>query len=115
MSRRSTIRHSKFDALEVEFQALLVSCLHECVSGLWGLFGQNDHLDPEGKYWRWPESKRLREMAHEIQEIRAEFGSANWLCDRFLHLRSLRGWNVPGEPKLAGQLLEEIEAGHDQV
>ena len=110
MSRRAAIRHSKLDSLESEFQTLLVACLQECANGRYGLFGQNDHVDPDGRYWRWPQSKQLWEMAQEIQEIRSEFGSTNWLCDRLLHFRSLRGSNVPGEPKLAAQLLEEINA-----
>ena len=107
MSRRATIRQSRLDALESEFRPLLLCCLQDCVnSRRYGLFGQN----PEGTYWRWPEAERLRDIAQKILEIRSEFGSTNWLCDRFAHFCSLRGPSVPGEPKLAAQLLEEVEA-----
>jgi hypothetical protein len=85
-----------------------VSCLRECALGRYGLFGQNDHLDPEGRYWRWPEVTRIKALAQEIHSIRLEFGQENKICERFLQLRSLRGPNIPGEPKLAAELLIEI-------
>lgn len=109
MSRRATVRHGKLESLEREFQKLLIACLQECANGRWGLFGQNEHVDPDGRYSHWPQPKQLWEMAQEIREIRSEFGTSNWLCERFVHFRSLRGSNVPGEPKLAAQLLEELK------
>jgi hypothetical protein len=72
------------------------------------LFGQNDHCDAEGRYWNWPEAKRLKDLAQEIRLIRLEFGQANDECERFLQLCPLRGSNVPGEPKLAAEYLASI-------
>jgi hypothetical protein len=72
------------------------------------LFGQNDHADPEGRYWGWPEAKRLKDLAQEIKFIRQEFGQADGSCERFLQLCSQRGSNVPGEPKLAAEFLAAI-------
>ncbi len=43
-----------------------------------------------------------------ISCLRAEFGQPNAQVDRFLHYCSIRGSNVPGEPKLAKALLDEI-------
>jgi hypothetical protein len=94
--------------IEGEFMMLLRSCLQQCARGRYGLFGQNDHVDPEGHYWAWPEAKRLRILAQEIKSLRQEFGQTNNLCERFIQLCSLRGSNVPGEPKLAAALLAEI-------
>jgi len=72
------------------------------------VFGQNDHLDPEGRYWAWPEAKRLKDLAGQIKSLRHGFGRANELCDRFIQLCLLRGSNVPGEPKLAAAFLDEF-------
>jgi hypothetical protein len=103
------IRNARLDEIESEFLPLLVSCLRECARGRWGLFGQNDLADPEGRYWDWREAKRLKELALEIRSIREEFGEPNQTCERFLRACSLRGSNVPGEPKLAAALLADLE------
>jgi len=108
MTKRERIREAKLTEMEAEFHLLLLSCLQECSRGRYGLFGQNDLADPEGRYWGWPEADRLKELAHEIRSIRAEFGETNDECERFLELRSLRGPNVPGEPKLAAGFLAEL-------
>jgi hypothetical protein len=50
----------------------------------------------------------LKELAHEIRSERLEVGQPNRACERFLHFCSLRGANVPGEPKLAATFLAEI-------
>jgi hypothetical protein len=108
MTKRHKIREARLIEMENEFRPLLVSCLEECALGRYGLFGQNDHLDPEGRYWGWPEAKRLKELAQEIQAIRLEFGQIDENCERFLQLCSLRECNVPGEPKLAAELLADV-------
>jgi len=107
MSKRERIRGARLAEIEAEFRTLLPSCLRECARGRYGLFGQNDHLDPEGRYWSWPEAKRLKQLAEEIRAIRLEFGQTNKECERFLELCSLRGPNVSGEPKLAAELLAQ--------
>lgn len=108
MTKRQKILEAKLEQMENEFRPLLVSCLRECALGRYGLFGQNDHLDPEGKYWRWPDAKRLKALAQEIQSIRSGFSRSDKDCERFLQLCSLRGSNVPGEPKLAAEFLAEL-------
>jgi hypothetical protein len=108
MSKSERVREARLAQIEAEFHVLLLSCLQRCAGGRWGLFGQNDLADPEGRYWSWPEAKRLKELAQEIRAIRAEFGETNPECERFLELRSLRGPNIPGEPKLAAEFLNEI-------
>jgi hypothetical protein len=108
MSKKSRIGTEQLALLEKEFRSLLVACLRECAGGRWGLFGQNDHLDPDHRYLNWPEAARLTRLAHDILSLHSESGASNSLCERFLHYRSLRGSNVPGEPKLAQQLLHEI-------
>jgi hypothetical protein len=109
MTKSQKHRETRLVEIENEFRTLLLSCLRECAQGRWGLFGQNDHLDPEGRYWSWPEAKRLKDLAQEIKSIRLEFGQNNENCDRFLYLCSLRGSNVSGEPKLAAEFLNGID------
>jgi hypothetical protein len=108
MPKRSRVQQRKLNELEGEFKPLLLACLRECARGRYGLFGQNDHLDPEGKYLNWPEAKRLKGLAQKIKSFRLEFGQPNQTCERYLQLCSLRGSNVPGEPKLAAEFLNEI-------
>jgi hypothetical protein len=50
-------------------------------------------------------------MALEIRAFRPEFGQLNTPVERFLHYASLRGSNVPGEPKIAKTFLDEIRRG----
>jgi hypothetical protein len=108
MTKRNKFREMRLIEIENEFRPLLVSCLQECALGRYGLFGQNDHLDPEGRYWVWPEAKRLKELAQEIRSIRMGFGQIDENCERFLQLCSLRGSNIPGEPKLAAEFLADL-------
>jgi hypothetical protein len=111
MPKREKIREKRLVEIENEFHSLLLSCLRECARGRYGLFGQNDHLDPEGRYWGWPEAERLKDLAQEIQLSRLEFGQPNGSCERFLQLCLLRGANVPGEPKLAAEFLAKMRSG----
>jgi hypothetical protein len=108
MTKRQKIREMRLTEIEEEFLTLLLSCLRSCAEGRYGLFGQNDHLDPEGRYWGWTEAKRLKEMAQEIRSLRLEFGQTNETCERFIKLCSLRGPNVLGEPKLAAEFLADL-------
>jgi hypothetical protein len=104
---RSKIQANKLEEMESEFLPLLVSCLQDCAGSRWGLFGQNDHL-PDARWLSWPEAEHVRELAQEIQAIRVETAESNPVCDRFLVLCSVRGPNVPGEPKLAAAFLAEM-------
>jgi hypothetical protein len=108
MTRKSDILHRRLPDLESEFRLLLPPGLKQCAAGRWRLFGQNDHIE-ESKYLHWPEVYLLKTMAHEIPSIRQDFGQTDPVVERFLHSCSLRGANVPGEPKLARLLLDEVE------
>jgi hypothetical protein len=106
MKRRPT-KEQRLNSLENDFRPLLLACLRECADGRYGLFGQNDGAGMAG-YSEWDEAEELKEIAVEIREIRAEFGQPDSQVDEFLRLCSLRGSNVPGEPKLAKVFMDEI-------
>jgi hypothetical protein len=102
---RLSPKDQRLESLEQEFESLLVPCLKECANGRWGLFGQNQQ--PEAvQSLRWPEADRLKELAEEIKEIRAEFGQPNPKCERLLEYCSQRGENLLGEPKRAKKFLK---------
>ena len=104
------IKDQKLADLESGFGSLLLSCLAQCGNGRWGLFAQNDSADA-AKYLHWEDAQNLKDIARQIHVLRAEFGQPNPLVERFLHYCSLRGPNVPGEPKLAKTFLDEIQKG----
>jgi hypothetical protein len=108
--KKPSIKEQRLADLENDFPALLLSCLHDCGRGRWGLFGQSDSTESE-KFLHWDEARRLRDIASEIHDLRAEFGQPNPLVERFLYYRSKRGANVPGEPNLSGAFLDEIQRG----
>jgi hypothetical protein len=107
VNKAQKVKDQRLAESESEFVPLLTSCLKECASGRWGLFGQNDSVEA-ARYLSWREADRLKEIAHEIQQLRGEFGQRNALVDRFLYYCALRGANVPGEPKIAKTLLKEM-------
>ena len=109
MTKRARVQQTKLNELEGEFARLLLARRRECAQGRYGLFGQNDHVDPEGRYYNWPEARRLQSLAQEIKSIRLDFGQPNQTCDWYLELCSLTGRNVSGEPKLARKFLNEID------
>jgi len=47
MTRGTKVRHDRLAQLEADFEPLLLSCLQQAANGRYGLFGQNDHLDPQ--------------------------------------------------------------------
>jgi hypothetical protein len=63
------------------------------------------------KCLHWEEGQHLKEIALQIRSLRGEFGRPNQLVERFLHYFSMRGANIPGEPKLAKAFLDEIQKG----
>jgi hypothetical protein len=109
MTRRP-INEQRLDELEREFRPLLLSCLEKCGAGRYGLFGQNDSQEL-ARYYQWDDAQRLKEIANAVRTLRREFGQPNPLVDRFMHYCSLRGANIPGEPKLAKAFLDEIQRG----
>jgi len=104
--------------LEAEFRERLLRALRACSAGAWGLFGQNDESYQAAlgasalRRFESADARDLTEMVTQIEHLRAHLGYAepNQLCERFKAHRALRGPNVPGEPKLAKSLLEELEA-----
>jgi hypothetical protein len=109
MSKKARIQQARLEGLEMEFHSLLLACLTECSKGRYGLFGQNSHLDPEDRYWSWPDAKRLRTLASEIRSERSAAGEKNPVCEKFLQLCEVKGSNALGEPKLAASFLEEMQ------
>jgi hypothetical protein len=104
---RASPKDQRLEALEAEFNALLIPCLKECANGRWGLLKQNRHPEADSAL-KWVEADRLKELAEEIQSIRAEFGQPSVTCERFLRCCSERDENLPGEPKRAQKFLEVI-------
>jgi hypothetical protein len=108
MSRESRQHklEQRLEQLEGDYTRILTAALDECRRGRWGLFGKNDHLlkleSPADK---------LTGMGESIRELRRQLGIAQAFPahERFLHYRSFRGPNVPGEPKLAEALWRELE------
>ena len=103
-SRQHKLEH-RLEQLEGEYTRLLAAALDECRHGRWGLFGQNDHLVKLGSA-----GDKLAEIGEAIRELRSQLGITETFRphERFLHYRSLRGPNVPGEPKLAEALWREL-------
>ena len=117
MSR--SIRRLKSEAqlrsLEGQFSTNLIAGLRECAAGKWGMFGRNDgFIAVEGKYTREmlkaKAAEELLEAGEEIERLRRELGFTEPFqpLKRFLEYRQMKGSNVPGEPKLAVQFLEEL-------
>ena len=104
------MKEQRLSELEDELRPLLVLCLEQCARGRWGLFGQNDHHPEAKRYLKWDEADHLKEIVEEIRALRQDFGQPNSLCERFVYYCSLRGANVPGEPKLAKALMDEIDS-----
>lgn len=103
MAQQDKIEAQKLSELEAEWSRLLPLCLEQCAQGRAGLFTKSQEPD-------WPEAERLRFLAHEITTLQGSFGSANPVCELFLHYCSLRyGKNVRGEPKMAAEFLEELK------
>lgn len=93
--------------MEAAYRADLLRALTACASGRWGLFGQNEAL---GRYGNSSDAEALSGLAAEIDKCRASLGMVPFpVHERFLSMRG-RGANRPGEPKLARQLLNALEA-----
>jgi hypothetical protein len=110
MKKRDKIRARELEAMEQEFQELLIPCLQTCAEGRWGLFGAYDAF-PGFENWS-PGGNRLRELPKSIQAIRRESGGRSELCEEFLSLCTSHKPNDPSEPKLAKAFLERIENRH---
>jgi hypothetical protein len=101
--------------LEAEFRTRLIEALRRCEQGAWGLFGQNDHIDPgrlRNEAYASSGAQKLDELGSEITQIREELGMTEpySLYAQFLEKRSLKGKNTLGEARLASAWLQELTA-----
>lgn len=107
----------ELEHLEARFRERLMIALRTCAAGQWGLFGQND-----AAYKRAfgrnavrvipAEVDELLELGDEIDALRASLGfsGGNALYARLKSYRKLPAGNASTEPRLARQLLAELEA-----
>ena len=116
-SRRRKLETS-LRQFETEFTVLLVSELRRCAAGEWGLFGQNENLLQQSaphllRSLPYPQGRKLIKLGQEITALRKDLGNPGEFepYARYLEYRSLRSSNTPAEPKLAAQLLAELDAG----
>ncbi len=67
-------------------------------------------MAPRSRERGWAEADRLRELAVEVVALRELAGDTEpWLpLDAYLRACRVKGPNVPGEPRLAMQLMQEL-------
>ena len=107
MDPRDAMDPEQIETLNRAFSEQLLACLDECARGRRGLFAESVGSDEEAG--SWPEAARLRELAVALQNVLAQQGERNALCDEFLDLCSIHGESHPGERKLARTFLQRIE------
>jgi hypothetical protein len=115
MDPRDAMEPGQLETLNRAFSEQLLALLDESARGRRGLFAepvdqaqQVDVAEPEKS---WPAAARLRELALALQNVLAQQGETNALCDEFLDLCTMHGESHPGERKLARLFLERIERG----
>jgi len=111
--RQKSEAHLK--SLEDQFSTNLIAALRECARGTWGMFGRNDSaIAGQGEDVREIlKSKAAEELlaaGEEVERMRRELGFTEPFqpFKRFVEFRQMKGSNVPAEPKLAVQFLEEL-------
>jgi hypothetical protein len=109
MDPRDAMEPDAVEGLVRAFNEQLLACLDECARGRRGLFAEPIALDESEE--AWPEAARLRELAVALQNLLAQQGERNALCDEFLDLCTMHGESHPGERRLARMFLERIERG----
>ena len=108
MDPRDAMPAEQVEELNRAFAEQLLACLDECARGRHGLFAEPVEGDAEHA---WPQAARLRELAVALQNLLAQQGERNALCDDFLDLCTMHGESHPGERRLARTFLERIERG----
>jgi hypothetical protein len=108
MDPRDAMDREQIEALNSAFSEQLLACLDVCARGRVGLFSELTGGEHEKS---WHEAVRLRELAVALQNVLAQQGERNALCDEFLDLCSIHGESHPGERELARTFLERIERG----
>src|SRR6266496_6577273 len=97
----------QLEVLEASYRDLLLTALHKCAEGQWGLFAHNDRalsrLGASARSRAWePSVEELLELGTQIERMRRRFDIESFaLHDRLLRMRSSHDANTPGEPKLA--------------
>jgi hypothetical protein len=109
MDPRDAMPSEQLEMLSHVFSEQLLACLDECARGRRGLF--SEYVSEDGNEGAWSEAARLRELAIALQNVLAQHGERNALCDEFLDLCSIHGESHSGERKLARTFLERIERG----
>ena len=112
----SAARFRKMDeerlVLETAYSDALIHALRDCAGGRWGLFGQNDGRLPLSLEERYtPNAKKeLDRIGEELVSIRAKLGFTDLYSpmQRLEELRSQKGTNQLGEPRLAELFLAEL-------
>jgi hypothetical protein len=106
--------HLRF--LQDQFVYDLTAALKECAVGTWGMFGQNDGVielqpKPLRDMLRSTVAAHLIGDGESIRGLRQQLGFAEPFLpfERYLHFRQMHAANSPGEPKLAAQLLAELD------
>jgi hypothetical protein len=78
-------------------------------AGRWGLFGQNLSIDSADRY-RPAALDELRALAESVEALRRKLGYEPFaLHSKFEGLRGRQDENRPGEPKIAAQMLAELD------
>jgi hypothetical protein len=108
MDPRDAMDSSEVDTISRVFSEQLLACLDESARGRRGLFSESIGEEDEQS---WPAAAQLRELAVALQNLLAQQGERNALCDEFLDLCTMHGESHPGERKLARMFLERIERG----
>lgn len=111
MDPRDQLDPDQLQALSKAFSEQLQACLEECAHGRAGLFSDLVLTGEEEGGRAWPEAARLRELAVALQNVFAQQGERNALCDEFLDLCTMHGESHPGEARLARMFLARIERG----
>jgi len=106
---------SQLEALEADYEELLLAALGECARGKWGLFGQNDgvvaKMNPrERRRHQHSDVRELLDLGTEIEALRQRLGIAEPfdLHRRLMVARSATDVHTVGEPKLAQRWLDEL-------
>ncbi|MBZ9763537.1 hypothetical protein LB553_22030 [Mesorhizobium sp. CA8] len=112
-AKREAALEKERQSLEAAYSAALLVALRDCADGRWGLFGQNEGTLPASLESRYlPESaKRLAAIGDELVAVREEMGFVDLFApmQRLAELRTERGPNRPGEPRLAQMFLDELK------
>lgn len=114
-SGRRNKPEAQLQTLAEQFSTNLIAALRGCAAGRWAMFGQNEAViarqeKDEREMLKSKVAEELFGAGKEIERMRRKLGFSEPYqpFKRYLEFRQMRGSNVPGEPKLAMQFLEEL-------